>query len=119
MSVFVVTRGYPPSGRFGLEHYSSHVARGLARAGRRVVVLHPAEGPAASREDQGVIVRTLPAAGLKAPFAAEYRSAAQDAAFAAELAREKPEAALFLSLGGGLSAGMIGLAKDAGVRVVL
>jgi glycosyltransferase involved in cell wall biosynthesis len=115
MRIFLVTRGLPPGGRFGLEHYTQHLCSGLLARGHEVTALFPGKGLTGTWSGY----RVVPLPGSQEPgFHETYTDPDQDRAFAAELQQHRPQVVHFLTLGGGVSMGMVAAAKSAGVRVV-
>lgn len=125
MKLLLVTRGFPPRGRWGSEGYSHDLAEGLARRGHCVDVFFANEdGPPAlsSRRTPGgarVFELGIPLRRGK-PFRDSYFDPRQDEAFGRLLATEGPYRRVhFTALGGGVSIGQIRAARPRVAEIVV
>ncbi|MFQ5504749.1 MAG: glycosyltransferase [Planctomycetota bacterium] len=113
----LVTRGFPPAGRWGSEGYAHDIAVGLARRGHRVDVFFPLDGVGALRArevEPGLRVFELPLRPhLGKPLRDSYDDSRQDHSFRELLEREGPyDRVHFTALAGGVSLGLIHVARE-------
>ncbi len=114
----MVSLGVPPRGRFGTEFYTLELARGLARRGHELAVLHPDRqmpGPAyalvESVEEGMHMVRWKSPVDRPARFERSYRDASAERVFESWLERHEPEVVHFTYLLGDLSLRLPGIAR--------
>jgi len=124
VKLIFVTRGFPPAGRWGSEGYAHDVARGLVARGHEVDVFFPVDGFGAVRGrdvSPGLRVFELPLRPrLGKPLLDSYHDPRQDHALATLIEREGPyDRAHFFALGGGVSVGMVPVAKQHGAEVLV
>ncbi len=110
MKILVVSLGVPPRGRFGTEFYTSELARGLARRGHELAVLHPDRalpGPAyalAESLEEGLrVVRWKSPSDRPARFERSYCDGGAERVFGSWLERHEPDVVHFTYLLGDLS----------------
>jgi glycosyltransferase involved in cell wall biosynthesis len=126
MKLLLVSRGFPPRGRWGTEFYTHQLARGLAARGHEVAILHAVRDPARERgsievlrsDGFRVFVVANPPDPSK-PLADSYRNDAVERAFDGLLERERFELVHFNYLLWGLSVRLPGIARARGLPTVL
>ncbi|MCE9595921.1 MAG: glycosyltransferase [Planctomycetes bacterium] len=126
MKLLLVSRGFPPRGRWGTEFYTHQLARGLAARGHEVAILHAVRDRTRPRgtidvsESDGfrVFVIANPPDPAK-PLADSYRNATVESAFDALLERERFELVHFNYLLWGLSVRLPEIARARGVPNVV
>ncbi len=134
MRILLISRGYPPYGRFGAEALAASIARGMVRRGHEVAVFFPTEAeirPPESAlpltgslfrwdEDDGVrlyVKRLQPLRGK--PFEPSFLDERQDRALVELLKQDRFDRVHATALCGGVSAGLLLRAAEAGIPVSL
>lgn len=116
MRILLVTRGFPPKGRWGSEGYSHDLAKALVGRGVEVAVFYPAAGEQGVEtwtDPDGILVQeaAFPRPQGK-PFRASYRDARQDRALAAFFAEHgRFDRVHFTALAGEVSMGLLPIAR--------
>lgn len=126
MKLLLVSRGFPPRGRWGTEFYTHQLARGLAARGHDVSILHSIRDRARERgsivvdhaEGFRVFVVSNPP-DPKKPLADSYRNPEVERSFDELLARERFELVHFNYLLWGLSVRLPEVARARGVPNVV
>lgn len=125
MRCLLVSRGFPPTGRWGSEHYTLVLARGLAASGIEVEALHPVRtagprGAIRTRMREGFRVHELaapPHASKRLVHA--YEDPELESAFEHVLDTTRPDLVHFNYLLWGLSARLPELCRARGIPSVL
>ncbi len=126
MKILLVSNGYPPRGKWGTEFYTRALVRGLQARGHELFVLHPVRSGARPRyhvervQEDGVEITLIHNAGDPAKgFRSSYADAQIERLFQAELERIGPDVCHFTYLLWGLSAGLVQVARSAGVAPLI
>lgn len=126
MRILLVSRGFPPRGRWGTEFYTHQLAVGLRRRGHDVAILHALRdgsrprGAIEETDAEGFpvfVVHNAP--DPRKPLADSYENEQVERAFVGLLGRWRAELVHFNYLLWGLSARLPTLAREAGLPNVV
>jgi len=125
VKAMLAAHGYPPEKCGGTETYTRWLARALAERGHEVRVFTRTDSPGpeyevSTRHDGKVTVHTIRNTySVHNNYEHHYKNPAVDERFSQVMDRFKPDVAHFTYLLGGLSAGMLPVAKSAGAKTVV